>query len=228
MSTSFSIADILADVATLCNVPPFTTTSHTTSTRATYWIHQSVRALSAMYRQKLGRDNDFVQTATLTTVPGLALVSLPADCGEVHAIVWQKSATDHQILASANLDEVADNVAPENAWTFAPKYRLEGSAIALYPLSNESETLTVYYTNHTDSSGVDIQARLDSDRWITLDVAARVLQSKERDAGVLVADKAVLEANLFSPARARDPYVVNTIRDTRSRSRTSYRDRWGF
>ena len=228
MATVFNIAEMTADVARRCNVPTFSSTTNVTSGQVTYWLTQSARSLSALLRQKQCEDNDLLTSATLTTIADFELVSLPADCGEIHALIWQKSSSDYRLLEPAALDDFQESTAPTQAWGSAPMYRLEGNTIRFLPASTEAETLTLIYTNHLDLAGeTNFQSRLDADLWITLTVCERVLQSKGRDASPISAEKAMLETNLFSSARRRDAYGPSTIRDVRSRrGRTASRDRW--
>lgn len=220
MATSFTVASITADIAKLCNVPTFTTTTNTTAAQVTYWLVQSARAISALYRQKCGADLDYLVTAQLTTVPGFSLVSLPADCGEVHSVLWAKTANDYRLLESAGVDDLETTVdtVTEDWDQTTPKYRLEGNTVALYPAPLDAQTLVVLYTNHTDLTGAtSFVSRLDVDRWLTLDVACKVLMSKQRDYSLFVQEKAMLEANLFSTGRRRDTNAVTTIRDVRNK-----------
>lgn len=228
MATVFNIADMTADIARRCNSPTFTSSTNVTSGQVTYWLVQSARSLSALLRQKHCEDNDLLTSATLTTVADFELVSLPADFGELHALVWQKSNTDYRLLEPAALDDFQESMAPDQAWECPPKYRLEGNTIRFLPASTEAETLTLIYTNHMDLTGeTNFQSRLDADLWITLTVCERVLGAKGRDPSAFIAEKQMLEANLFAPSRRRDAYGPSTIRDVRSRrGATASRDRW--
>lgn len=231
MSTTFSVSEILTDVARSANVPPFSGTTNVTLTQATYWLVQSARSLSALLRQKLGEDLDLLQSVNLTSVPTFNLVSLPSDCGEVHSVLWQKSATDFRLLERVQAEDLEESDTPTKAWECAPRYRLEGNTIALYPASSDAETLLVFYTNHVDVSGeaTSFQGRLDFDRWVTLDVICKVLAAKSRDSSSFLQDKMLLEKELFSQARKREPNRTNTIRDTRTADRVRWmRDRWRY
>jgi hypothetical protein len=228
VATTFTIANITADVAALSNSPTFTSSTRVTSSQVTYWITQSARALSALLRQKLGEDLDLIQTATLTTTPSFNLVSLPSNCGEVHSVVWVKAAEDYQLLATAAQEDLELAFTPAGAWECGPRYRLEGNTIALYPASTSAESLLVYYTTHLDGSGTDFQGRLDFDRWVTLDVVCRVLEAKNKDATRFLQQKMLLEKDLFAPSRKREPLASNTIRDVRASGLRHYiRNRWG-
>lgn len=233
MATSFSVTDILADVARRANVPAFTTTTNVTTAQATGWLVQSARSLSALFRQKLGEDNDFIQQGTLTVQANVGLASLPSNCGEVHALLWVRSTSDYRLLDAADLDQFEDlQTGDIRKWTDgpAPTYRLMGNTVTFFPPSSEEETVLIYYTTHLDLTGqTSFFARLDADLWLTLDVVCKLLNAQGRAdvAAVYLQEKMMLEANLFSGARERDPYQVNTIRDTKSRrARGRWRDRW--
>lgn len=216
VATTFQVSEILADVARLANVPPFSGTTNVTTSQATYWLVQSARSLSALLRQKLGEDLDLLQSATLTTVPDFNLVSLPSDCGEVHSVLWMKDTTDYRLLQRTQAEDLEMGDTPDQAWECAPKFRLEGNTIALYPSSTAAENLMVFYTTHTNLSGeTDFQGRLDFDRWVTLDVVCKVLAAKSRDNSIFLQDKMLLEKEMFSQARKREPNRTNTIRDVR-------------
>lgn len=233
MATVFQVSDILSDAARMANVPPFGASTNVTSTQALYWLVQSARSLSARLRAAFGEDADYLRVAQLQTQAGLNTLSLPTDAGEVHAVLWQRTASDFQLLEGGDLNVLEDlpDGEPE-PWRSAgkPKYRLEGEQLGLYPPSSEIETIILFYTEHLDLSGeTQFTSRLDADRWLTLDVAIRVMQSQGRDPSMFLQDRLMLEANLFSPARKRQPTRPQTIRDT-SALRLDHirRNRWGY
>jgi len=231
MATTFAVSDLLSDIAARANVPPFTTSTHVTSTRVTYWISQSVRAASALMRQWFPDDRELLQTATLATVPDFELVSLPADCGEVHSVIWQRDTNDFVLLESSQGDDIADRLNAGETWESAyvePRWRLEGQTIAIYPTCSTSETITVYYTTHL-VAGSTFAAKVDFDEWVTLDVLVKVYTAKDKPQKVAetLQNKKLLEDDLLSKARQRDPYRTNTIRDVRyARAIRDHRRRW--
>ncbi len=235
MSTSFSVADIVADIARTANVPTFTTTTNITASQVTYKLLQSARSLSALFRQKRGEDLDFVNQASLTVQAGVGLTSLPADCGEVQAVLWAKTPSDWRLVDAAPLDDYEyGQLDTLKTWTDGqrPSYMLQGNTIRFFPGSSVAETVIVVYTKHLDLTGeTSFLSRLDADRWLTLDVAIWVLnaQGRPEQAMVYMQEKAMLEANLFAASRARDPNAVHTIRDTQGRRlRNIRRTRWDF
>lgn len=231
MSTSFSVSDIVADVAKLAVVPTFTSQTNVTAAQVSYWVIQSARSLSAKFRQKFGEDAEYLRTNTVSAQAGLGSVSLPANTGEIHAVVWARTSSDWVLLERAPLDDLEDGQSGDlRNWSEygPPRYRLVGETLALYPLPAKAETLVLLTTGHLNLNGeTSFLSRLDADRWVTLDVAERVLVSQGRDASVLKQDKLMLEADLFAASRKRDVHGTSTIRDVTSRrARSSIRSRW--
>lgn len=221
MASTFSIADILRDVAVLANCPAFGSNTRITATQATAFATQAARELSALIRQKHGEDRDLLQILTLSTVPDFNLVSLPADCGEVHAVVWQRGTTDAVLLKSASSANLTDQIESGLSWSESdtePRWRLEGNTIGLYPTSPDAEDLTVYYTTNYDVTGTTVQARVGFDRWVTLETCIQVCTARNRPQAVaeFKQQKALLENDLFSRARKRDVNESHTIRDVRA------------
>lgn len=235
MATSFSVADIIADVARTANVPAFTTTTNVTTAQITYRLIQSARSLSALFRQKLGEDKDFINQATLTVQAGVGLASLPTDCGEVNAVLWVRAASDWRLLESSIQDDLEEAQTDTlRAWRDYrnPKYDIQGNVLLFLPGSSVAETVVVYYTKHLDLTGqTTFLQRLDADRWLTLDLVVWVLNAQGRHdhAQVFLQEKMLLESQLFAQNRTRDPNAVDTIRDTRGeRQRNNFRTRWGY
>lgn len=233
MASTFVIADILTDAARTANVPDFTADTNITTTQATMWIVQGARSFSARVRQVFGENHDFLRETALVTQAGFNTLSLPADAGEVHQVLWAKTASDYRLLSYATADHLVDAQDGDLAsWASrcAPTYRLEGETITFYPASSEAETVIIFYTSHLKLGGQTyFSSRLDADRWLALDVAVRILQAKGRDPSVLLQDKLLLEAQVFNPARNRTPNRVVTIRDSRAAQEAAARhDRWRF
>lgn len=236
MAVSFVVADMLADVARTAMVPDFTSTTNITSSQIAYKLAQSARSFSAKLKQRRGVDLDYLNQATLTVQAGVGLTSLPSDCGEVHAVLWQKTSSDWRLLDAAPIDDYEAGQLDElKLWReqCTPHYQLQGNTITFYPASSGAETVTVLYTKHLDVAGeTSFFSRADADRWITLDLVIWVLnaQGRHEQAQVYLQEKALLEVDLFSAARNRDPNAVHTIRDTVGRRRDQFfrdRDRWG-
>ncbi len=233
MATSFIVADLLADVARTANVPDFTASTSITSSKVAYKLAQAARAFSAKLKQRRGVDLDYLNQATLTVQAGVGLTSLPADCDEVHAILWQRTSSDWRLLDAAAIDDYEQGQLDTlKLWkdACAPHYQLQGNVISFYPASSGEETITVLYTKALDIAGeTSFFSRPDADRWITLELVVWVLNSlgRHEQAAVFLQEKAMLEADLFSASRNRDPNAIHTIRDTNGRRAEHFRrNRW--
>lgn len=232
MASSYTVADLLTNIAAITGSATFTASTRVTSTQVTYWLSQAVRSWSALMRQKFPEDRELIQTATLTTTAGLSLVSLPADCGEVHSVVWQRGTNDYVLLESAQQGDLAWRLDTGDTWEGAciePRYRLAGQTLEVFPPGNSAETLEVYYTSHLSSGGATVIAKIDFDRWVEYDVAALVCTAKSQTARAaeFKQSKALLENDLLSRARQRDVNKVNTIRDTKAeRLLSHWRRNW--
>lgn len=231
MASTFNVADILTDAARAANVPDFASDTNVTLTQATYWAIQGARSYSARLRQVFGENHDFLKEITLQTQAGYDTLSLPADAGELHQVVWARTSSDFRLLGYANADQLPEmQEGTTGPWRdrMQPVYRLEGETVRFLPGSSEAETVIIFYTSHLKwNDQTYFSARLDADRWLSLDIAVRVLQSQGRDPGVLLQDKVMLEAQLFNPARNRTPNRVVTIRDARcAAENAAWRDRW--
>lgn len=228
MATTFTVSQLLADIAVQSNCPPFTSTTRVTDAQVTYWLDQSVRSLSALLRQHHVEDRELLQVATLATVANVKTVALPANTGEVQAVLWVRGANDYVLLRSAQQADLEER--SNQGWDqFEPGWRIEGEALAFYPPANKVETLEVFYTNHVATPlGATVALRIDSDRWLTLDVCIKVATSKRQPTGEYQQQKALIENDFLSQARERDQQEVHTIRDTRYEdARAAYRRRYG-
>ncbi len=232
VASSFSVADLLVAIAAQSSSPAFSSNTRITQAQATAWIAQSARSLSALLRQKFPEDRELLQYAELATIPSFPIVSLPPDCGEVHSVVWLRSASEAELLASAGAeDTILQPLDTGTGWDSgeSPRWRLEGQTLALYPASGKAETLQVFYTTHLSPTSGSFQARLDFDRWVELDVCIKIATSKKKQADIVEfqKQKALLENDLFSRARRRDVAERHTMRDTRlERLMADYRRRW--
>lgn len=228
MATTFTVSEILADIAALSNCPAFGASTRVTLTQANYWLAQSVRALSALLRQHQVEDRELLQVTTLATVANVKTVALPADCGEVHALMWARGANDYVLLSSTGQQDLEER--SNQGWSqFEPTWRLEAEALAFYPPPDKVESLELFFTKHVATPlGSTIQMRLDCDRWLTLDVCVKVATSKKQPTGEFQQQKALLENDFLSRQRERDVGRTETIRDVRYAAlREDYRRRYG-
>lgn len=233
MAITFQVDDLVDDAARMANVPAFTTSTNITRGKATYWMAQAARSFSALLKQKLNEDNTYMQSVVLPVAAGLAYADLPEGVGEVKAVLWVRSPSELRLLQSFQQDDLERLKEVYQPWQSSqePTYRLENERLVFYPgTSTDQEVLVFYETNTTldTSPGATYLSRLDTDLWLTLTVAVRILLAQGRDTTPLKQELQMLEANLFASDRRRDVNATNTIRDVRGRRMGNRnRDRWG-
>ena len=232
VATTFTVSDIISDVATVTNSPAFSASTRVTSAQVTYWLTQAVRALSALLRQYHYDDRELLLSTSLVTVAGTKTVDLPANCGEVHAVLWARESDQYELLHSAQQEDL-ENRTTDGWEQWAPRYRLEGDKLSFYPLPQAVHTLELIYTTDLSialaaSGGTDLVTRLDGDRWVTLYLAEKVFTAKRDMAGSsdMMRQRLMLEELLMARGRERDASRTHTIRDVRGeRLRAAYRRR---
>lgn len=216
MST-ISAASILSNVAANIAVPAFTTSTHVTAAQALLWLQQGVEALSALSKQKLGEDNDFMRYALLTTVPSYNLISLPARCYEVQNLLWVKSDTEAFTLERTSSSQLEPQGSDDRAWDDTPSFRLNGQAIELFPCPDRAYSLALWYSTEQQLSDAtdEFEGRPDWSRWLELFVALKCLQRKRRwtDMQATGGEKSQLEAAMFASSRKRNNAGPYRIRD---------------
>lgn len=223
--TTISAASILSNAAANIAVPAFTAQTHVTAAQALAWLQQGVEALCAKTKQMLGEDGDFIRYVTLSTVPNLNLISLPNDAHEVINLFWSKSDTEAFLIDRATIGDVAPPTDP-GEWFNAPTFRLTGNTIELFPVPDRAYPIALWYASHPSlpNASADFFGRLDWARWLELDLMIKCLTRKRRwtDLQQTQAQKAELDANMFSTARKR-----NMAGPVRMRDAEVHPDFWG-
>jgi hypothetical protein len=214
---TISAASILTNVAQNIGVPVFSPTTHVTEATAMAWLQQGVEGLSALAKQRLGEDTEFMRYAVLTTVPSFNLVSLPARCFELSAVLWIKSDTEAFLLQRTSATQLEPQSTDIRAWDATPTFRMTGHNIELFPCPDRAYQLAVWYQTEQELATPTSQflGRGDWSRWLELFVANKCLQRKRRwtDMQATATEKATLEADLFAPARKRNQAGPYRIRD---------------
>lgn len=228
MATTFSVAEITTNVQTLTASPAFSSSTRVTSAQVTYWFAQAVRAISALLRQRFPDDLDLVSIATLSVSALSDARALPTDTGEIQSVVWARAPYDYRPLRPAQQDDLTERTARD--WTTCdPAYRVEDELLALYPAPTAATTLEVYYSTGIGYAGGSTQllSRIDVDQWIALWIAAKVAMAKRQSPLPFDQARAMIENDLLSVERERDPNAVHTIRDVRGQAALQqYRRHW--
>lgn len=222
MAVTISVAAIITAVESRLRIPTCTTTTAYTAAEMLAAVQQSVRALYGLVRQKTGEEFDTLLDAALVTVANTSTVSIAAlaNFGELYRLVWRYDTQKLVELKETPVHEFEPPGFDPRAWSISgrdkPRYRLVAPAsLVVTPCPNAVYTLHCWYTAHTPvaTAGDTFQGRLDWDKWVEFDVCKRVAISKKRDAGVFEAELRAVEADIFSPDRARAPEATYVIRD---------------
>ena len=208
MSVTISVSAILRNVAQLIGVPAFAANTNVTESQAVFWCQQALEALQALNAQHLGVDKHHISSINLPTQVGINFLSLPSDAIEVFDVIWRK-----------DIDKAVRIVPAESKWVLPlgfqprlwdrelPRFRLEGTSLVLYPCPAAVYQISIWYGQHftVASPASTIQARLDWQNWIELDLACKCLARKRRyvDLKDFEGRRDALSAQLFSAGRQR-------------------------
>ena len=207
MATTITVASILANTAQLIGVPPFAPTTNVTDAQALAWLQQSLESLQALNAQFLGEDKHHISSVTLRTQPGVNFVSLPSDAIEVFDVLWSRTPEAAYRLLPAESPYVLPLTVEPQTWECAPRFRLEGVSLVLFPTPSLVYPLSVWYGQaYTAPLATSVvQGRLDWAQWLELDLGCKCLQRKRRaaDLAEMTARRDALAAQLFAPGRRR-------------------------
>lgn len=230
MSVTISAATIMSNTAANCSLPAFSTSTNVTAAQALAWLVEGVQSLCALHRQKLGEDLDLLTTTTLSTVADTGGIALPSNFGELHNLIWAKSATEAYEIGPASAGDIDPVNHDPKEWVEAPKYRIEGSSIVLYPTPDRVYSVHAWYTTHTAVATASdaFQGRLDWGLWLEFDLGIKCLRRKRRwtDLASMQEAQNALAAQLFAPARKRDKAGPVRIRDTEGEELEDYARRY--
>jgi hypothetical protein len=230
MAHGFLIADILANVAVLTGSPPFASDTRVTSSQANYFVSQALRGLSALMQQHFPDSGDTRYVSGFVANPSISIPdSLPANAGQVHAVLWNRAPGEQVLLQPAQQDDL--HLTADEDWTqIEPKWRIEGEKLRMYPPPKETQFLALHHTTDVVQLFGGLVARADADKWVELDVAINVHTSKKQygEAAAKQQMKSLLENDFLSSARELADHEPPTIRDVRgARALEAYRSRWG-
>lgn len=213
MGTTVLVSEIVEEVRSRIDLPTISSTTFFNTTNSLNMVKFSARRLSGIIRRV---DSDyFLTTDTLTTSPSINEVSLPANFSDLRSLSWMRSTNDRVPLELASADDFASVDESAQAWSGAPRYRLMGSVIMLYPKPSAAYDLSIYYDTgiYVDATTDVISCQPGWDEWIVLDVCIRLAQKMEDDPSVFAAERQKVEADIVRQAGSRDRYRTHQVRD---------------
>lgn len=214
MGTSVLVSDVIQESMVRLALPTtLSTTTFPKAAEALALVKFSARRLSGIIRRL---DSDyFLATTALATTANQQHVALPSNFSDLRQLSWMRSATDRVPLEKASVDEM--NAASETgeAWSSAPRYRLQAENILFFPKPSAVYNLSIYY-----DGGIYVTATSDSiscqpgwDEWMVLDVCARVRMMEEASATDFLSERDKVERDIVAQATARDRFRVHEVRD---------------
>lgn len=213
MGAAVLVSAIITEIQERLDLPTFGSSSFPTSTAALNLVISSAKRLSGLIRRC---DSEyFLVTGALSTVANTQAVALPSNFSDLRQLSWMRSATERVPLDLAGPDDW--NAASEAgvAWDGAPRYRLQGGNILLFPKPSAVYTLSIYY-----DTGIYVSATSDSidcqpgwDEWMVLDACVRVRQKEEASAADLLKERDKVEADIVRQATTRDRFRTHQVRD---------------
>jgi hypothetical protein len=214
VGTSVLVSEVMDEARLRLSWPAFSSSTYWTTTEALNVVKFSARRLSALVRRAYGSDY-FTTTTTVTTTSGNNVVALPTNFSDLRQIAWVRSADDVVPMEMATTDDIDATGETARAWDSAPRYRMLGGSLYVYPKPNAVYTLSLYY-----DTGIYVTATSDSiscqpgwDEWLVLDFCIRARQSEERDASDFLTMLAKVEKDIVDQAASRDRFRVHQVRD---------------
>ncbi len=213
MAQTISISDLATDVAFRLNTPAFAAGEFVSDTQILRLLQQSLGRLSGILARCYG-DGILTSAQTLTTVPGLDLVSLPQSFTTLQSLHLRIDGVSHELSRS----DLGDRGGIATTWTAdaLPTYRIEGYALRVYPTPDAAYTLIATFTDVLAITALTdtIQGEPAWADYVVADVCARIRQREQKDAGEFVAERTLVETAIRDESVSRDRGGVVQVRDT--------------
>jgi len=208
------VSAIQERVRVLCDLPVYTTDTPITTAMILDLVKVATELLAAVVGEVGLSELYFASNTQLTTQPGVATVALPAAFTSLLRLSWQKSPTDDIPLETASVDAFE---AGPHAWrSIAPRYRLVGESIQLFPTPDAAHTLNIYFaTGLSPTAATDqLVLRAGWDLWIGLQTAMLVRARQQKDPSDFAQLLSKAEGDIRHQLK-RDRWGVRRVRDVR-------------
>lgn len=217
MSLLVTVSDLQERVRTDCGLPTYTTETNVSTADILDFVRRGAQKLAGLIQQYRADEQYLTLSTTLSTVAGVPVISLPANCQDVVRLGMVLDNGDREIpLEVAPLDEWQ---AESYFWdsNTIPKYRVIGNTITLFPTPQSVRTINAYYTvGFTVATSADVLAlRPNWDEYIVNFCNILVRRRQEKDASDFRADLAQTTQELVSQLK-RDRAGIRQVRDVRT------------
>jgi hypothetical protein len=213
VGTAVLVSEIIEEARVRLGLPTVSSSSFFGTANSLNLAKFSARRLSGIIRRL---DSDyFLTTGSLSTTAGQNAVALPTNFSDLRQLSWMRGTNERVPLDMAGPDDWDATSEDAKAWDSAPRYRIQGGNVLLYPKPNAIYTLSIYY-----DTGIYVTATSDSiscqpgwDEWMVLDICVRVRQMEEVSAADFLAERNKVEADIVSQALTRDRFRTHQVRD---------------
>lgn len=229
MSRSVTLAGIREEIRVRYDLPSaFSTTSFVTTTAVNSFINQSLQAYYAILLECFG-DNYFAASSTITTSAGVALSSLPSRFTKLLSLNWLRGTNDVVKILPANANEIGLYSLGSVSWTsYAPRYRLSGSALEWFPTPNAAYSVRCDYMSLPDDLSADadfFDGGNGWEEWVVLDACRKIAGKEETDPGTWLAERSDVEQRIRKQAPDRDEGEPLVLRDASRGGESAYQRR---
>lgn len=216
-----SLATLRTLVADECELDTPSSTTHITTTQLNRWINLAIHRLTGVLSELYGASWN-VTTASLSTLAGVASVSLPENCYKLKQLYWLRSSYDPVPLFRAAPDDVAGT--DSESWESAPRYHIYGQTLSFVPVPSAVYPLKcVYVQILTDLSadGDTVQLGPGWDQFLIYDVATHVRYRRDEDIKAAIALRNDAERFIRDSAGDRDENEIPMARNMYARGESA-------
>lgn len=217
MSVLVPVSDLIERVRQDCDLPTFDANTHVTATAVLDYIRRGASKLAGLIQEAGASEQYLTLSTTLTTVPNIPVVSLPANTNDVQRLAIMIDSNREVQLEVAPLDGWDPGPAWWNDPWQVPMYRLIGNTVTLFPTPTTARSIRAYYTvGFTVTATSDILSLRPN--WDEVIVAYACIMARNRqnkDASEFRAAYAEATDSVRRQAR-RDRNAIHQIRDVRA------------
>jgi hypothetical protein len=226
-----TLAQLREDIRLEYNLPTITSTSFVTTTALTRLVNQAANSYYKLLTECYG-DGYLTKSATITTIAGLDISSLPSDFLTLKKLYWVRGTADIVPLHIANNDNLLINNYGSQSWSnYTPRYKLEDTVIRWFPTPSAIYTVLVDYIYQPVALSVDsdtVDVKLNGDLFIIYEVCRRIAIREDKDPSVFMFERDRVAKEIKELASERDESankILRGINSTYQESTQQRRDR---
>lgn len=222
---SVTLLDLKNAVLDRYDLPAYASTGFVSTTGITRTINASLQAFYALLVECYGSEY-FDATATISTIAGVSVTSLPSRFYKLRSLVWIRGTDDIVPVPRINQEEVYLGAYDPQSWsTYAPRYAVQGQAVRWYPTPNAVYSLSMSYAALPDDLAEDTDAfdgGAGHEEWVVAEVCRRIALREDKDPSVFLYERDVVERRIRTQASERDEAEPMILRDVQSTNESAW------